>query len=50
MSKKVIRIVNILHSLKSSPKTKARENSRMLVKAIVFLLDQIAMGVKDLDT
>ena len=41
---------NSLHSLNSSPKTKARENSRMLVKAIVFLLDQSAMGVKDLDT
>ena len=40
---------NNLHSLNSSPKTKVRENSRMLVKAIVFPLDQNAMGVKDLD-
>ena len=50
MSKQVIKITSNLHSLNSSPKTKARDNSRMLVKAIVFLLDQIAMGVKDLDT
>ena len=50
MSKQVIRIENSLHSLNSSPKTKARENSRMLVKATVFLVDQSAMGVKDLDT
>ena len=49
MSKQVIRIENSLHSLNSSPKTKARENSRMLVKATVFLVDQSAMGVKDLD-
>ena len=44
------RIADSLHSLNSSPKTKVRENSRMLVKAIMFLLDQSAMGVKDLDT
>jgi len=50
MSKQVIRIANSLYSLNLSPKTKVRENSRMLVKAIVFLLDQSAMGVKDLDT
>ena len=43
-SKQVIRITNNRHSLNSSPKTKARENSRMLVKAIVFLLGQSAMG------
>ena len=49
MSKQVIRIANSLHSLNASPKTKARENSRMLVKATVFLLDQSAMGVKNLD-
>ena len=49
MSKQVIRIANSLHSFNSSPKTKARENSRMLVKATVFLLDQSDMGVKDLD-
>ena len=50
MSKQVIRIANNLHSLNSCPKTKAIENSRTLVKATVFLLDQSAMGVKDLDT
>ena len=50
MSKQVIRIANSLHSLNSSPNTKARENLRMLVKATMLLLDQNAMGVKDLDT
>ena len=35
--------------LNSSPKTKARENSRMLVKTMVFLLDQSAIGVIDLN-
>ena len=50
MSKQVMRIANSLHSLNSSPKTKARENLRMLVKATVFLLDQSVIGVKDLDT
>ena len=49
MSKQVIWILNSLHSLNSSPKTKARENSRMLVRATMFLLDQSAMSVKDLD-
>ena len=43
-------IANSLDSFNSNPKTKAKENSRMLVKAIVFLLDQSAIGVKDLDT
>jgi len=46
----VTRITNSLDSLNSSPKTKAKENSRMLVKATVFLLGQSATGVKDLDT
>ena len=50
MLKQVIRIANSLHSLNLSPKTKVRENPRMLVKATVFLLDQSAMGVMDLDT
>ena len=50
MSKQVIRIANSLHSLNSSPKTKARENLMMLVKETVFMLDQNAMGLKDLDT
>ena len=36
-------------SLNISPKTRARENPRMLVKATVFLLDQSAMGVMYLD-
>ena len=40
---------NNLHSLNSSPKTKVRENSRMLVKTTMFQLDQSAIGVKDLD-
>ena len=48
-SKQVTRIANSLDFLNSSPKTKAKDNSRMLVKAIVFLLGQSAMGVKDLD-
>jgi len=49
MSKPVIRIANGLLSLNISPKTRAKENSRMLVKATVFLQDQSAMGVMDLD-
>ena len=49
-SKQVTRIINNLDSLNSSPKKKAREKSRMLVKAIVFLLGLSATGVKDLDT
>ena len=49
MSKLVIRIANRLLSLNIRPKTRARENPRMLVKAMVFLLDQSAMGVMDLD-
>ena len=49
MSKLVIRVANRLLSLNISLKTKARENPRMLVKATVFLLDQSAMGVMDLD-
>ena len=49
MSKLVIRIANKLLSLNISPKTRARDNPRMLVKAMVFLLDQSAMGVTDLD-
>ena len=50
MSKQVIRIANNLHSFNSSPKTKARENSRMLVKATMFLLRLNAMDVKGIDT
>ena len=46
----MLKQANSLHSLNSSPKTKARENSRMLVKANLFLLDQSVIGVKDLDT
>jgi len=49
MSKLVIRIANRLLSLNISPKTSARENLRMLVKATVFLLDQSTMGVMDLN-
>ena len=49
-SKQVTRIANSLDSFNSSPKTKARENSRMLVKATMFLLGQSATKVKDLDT
>ena len=49
-SKQVTRIANSLDSLSSSPKTMARENSRMLVKATLFLLGQSATDVKDLDT
>ena len=50
MSKQVTRIANSLDSLSLSPKTMARENSRMLVKATLFLLGQSAIDVKDLDT
>ena len=50
MSEQVTRITNSLDSLSSSPKTKARENSRMLVKATMFLLGQSATDVKDLET
>ena len=46
-SKQVTRIAVNLDSLNSSPKTKARDNSRMLVKAIVFLLSQSATSVND---
>ena len=49
-SRKVTRIVNNLDFFSSSPKTKARENSRILVKATMFLLGQSAMDVKDMDT
>ena len=49
MSKLVIRIANKLLSLNISPKTMVRENPRMLVKAMVFLLDQSAISVMDLD-
>ena len=49
MSKMVIRITNGLLSLNISPKKRARENPRMLVKVTVFLLDQSVMGVMDLD-
>ena len=49
MSKLVIRIANRLLSLNISPNIRARENPRMLVKATVFLPDQSAMGVIDLD-
>ena len=44
------RIADSLHSLNSSPKTKVRENSRMLVKVTMFLLGQSVTDVKDLDT
>ena len=49
-SKQVTRIANSLDSFNSSPKTKARENSRMMVKVIMFLLGQSVAGVKNLDT
>ena len=49
MSKLMIRIANRMLSLNISPKTRARENPRMLVKATVFLLDQSVMGVMYLD-
>jgi len=49
MSKLVIRIANRLLSLNISRKTRARENLRMLVKAMVFLLYQSAIGVMDLN-
>ena len=49
MSKLVIRIAKGLLSLNISPKIRARENPRMLVKATVFFQDQSAMGVMDLD-
>ena len=45
MSKQVIRIANSLHSLNSSLKTKARENSRMLAKAIVATLSDMESEV-----
>ena len=50
MSRQVTRIANNLDFLSSSPKTKARENSKMLDKAIMFLLGQSAMDVKDMET
>ena len=50
MSRQVTRIENSLDSLSSSPKIKVRENSRMLVKATMFLLSLSAMDVKDMDT
>ena len=49
MSKLVIEITNRMLSLNINPKTRAKENPRMLVKATVFLLDQSAVGVMDLD-
>ena len=49
-SKQVTRITNSLDSLSSTPKTKARKNSRMLVKVTMFLLGQSVTDVKDLDT
>ena len=57
--KKFIKNVNVkasdkdckhLDFLSSNPKTKATENSKMLDKAITFLLGQSAMDVKDMDT
>ena len=50
MSRQMKRIVNSLDSLSSSPKTKSRENLRMLDKEIVFLLGQSGMDVKGMDT
>ena len=50
MSRQMKRIVNGLDSLSSSPKTKSRENLRMLDKEIVFLLGQSGMDVKGMDT
>ena len=50
ISRLVTRIAKNLESFSLSPKTKARENSRMLVKATMFLLGQKATDVKDLDT
>ena len=49
MSRQVTRITNNLDFLSSNPKTKARENSKMLDKAIMFLLGQSATNVKDMD-
>ena len=50
MSRQMTRIANNLDSLSSSPKTRSRENSKMLDKAIVFLLGQSAIDVKGMDT
>ena len=50
ISRLVTRIAKNLESLSLSPKTKARENSRMLVKATMFLLHLNAMDVKGIDT
>ena len=49
MLRQVTRIANNLDFLSSSPKTKARENSEMLGKVIMFLLGQSATDVKDMD-
>ena len=49
MLRQVTRISNNLDFLSSSPKTKARENSEMLGKVIMFLLGQSATDVKDMD-
>ena len=50
MSRQMTRIANNLDSLSSSPKTKSRENLKMLNKTLVFLLGQSAMDVKGIDT
>ena len=50
MSRQVTRITNNLDFPCSNPKTKARENSKMLAKAIMFLLGQSTMDVKDMGT
>ena len=50
ISRQVTRIANNLDFLSSNPKTNAREDSMMLDEAIMFLLGQNAMDVKDMDT
>ena len=50
MSRQMTMIANNLDFLSSKTKTKARENSKMLDKAIVFLLGQSSMDVKGMDT
>ena len=49
MSRQVTRIANNLDFLSSNPRTNARENSKMLDKAIMFLLAQSDADVKGMD-